>query len=59
MPLKDKKAQLEYNKQWKAKNKEKVREYQKIHQNTYIENKIITKYSPLVQKIQSYSVEEK
>ena len=35
MPYKDKEEQLSYNKQWKLKNKDKVKKYQLFHQSTY------------------------
>jgi len=59
MPLKDKKAQLEYNRKWKKENKEKVKIYQHIHQNTYQKNKITNKYSLLIQKIQHLNIKDK
>jgi len=51
MPLKDKKAQLEYNKKWKRVNKEKVKTYQK--------NQITNKYFSLIQKIQHIGIKDK
>ncbi len=54
MPLKDKKKQLEYNKQWKAKNKEKVKKYQSFHQSTYRDKK----YQPIITKLQNFSYED-
>jgi hypothetical protein len=54
MPFKDKKKQLEYNKQWKAENKEKVKEYQSIHQSTYRDKK----YQTSIVELQKLSYED-
>jgi len=54
MPLKDKKKQLEYNKQWKVKNKDKVKKYQILHQKNYREKK----YQSLIVDIQKFSYED-
>ena len=57
MPFKDKKKQLGYNQQWKLKNKEKVKEYQKRYFKQYQRAISKNKYLLLINDIQKLSYE--
>lgn len=58
MPYKDKKKRLESNRRWKAKNKEKVAEYQKEYQKEYQEKYNQTIYLPVINDMQKFSYED-
>ena len=50
---------MKYKNQWRKTHKESVSKYQRSYQSTFRQGEWISKYSPIVQKIQQYSSQNK